>query len=56
MDDGRSRHTRKLRGANEKEDVTDDAADSWIKAHEARQDERAERFSSEADRPDLTTK
>ncbi|MEK7644811.1 MAG: hypothetical protein AAB391_00605 [Patescibacteria group bacterium] len=54
MDDGRSRHTRKLgEGANK---ISNDTSGSWMREHEARQDERAEQFSSEADRPDLASK
>ena len=36
VDDGRSRHTRKMRGAPE----GDARSDSWIKDHEDRQDSR----------------
>ncbi|MEI6346018.1 MAG: hypothetical protein WCO79_02185 [bacterium] len=51
VDDGRLRHTRKLRSGSESVGET---KEGWMKGHEARQDERAEQFSPEADRPELT--
>ncbi len=52
VDDGRSRHTRKLRPTPE----GDTKAGGWMREHEARQDDRAEQYGPAAkldDEPEI---